>query len=285
MLSNESQIKQHLPIPAVRGRRVRGYRPSIKVVNIALGMLLPVVLLIIWSVGSALGILNPILLPSPLTIVKEFISMTASGELLRNLQISAWRAFVGFLIGGGLGFLMGLWVGFSYRTERLLDPSIQMLRTLPHLALAPLFVLWFGFGETSKILLIAKGAFFPLYVNTFLGLRSVEVKLFEVARVLQFSRWQLITKLIVPSALPHIFLGIRLSLGIAWLGLVVAEMMGSSSGVGYMINDARFMSITSVVFVGIIVFAAVGKLTDSLVKWLEHRLLRWRGTFQGEGGQ
>jgi len=157
-----------------------------------------------------------------------------------------------------------------------------MLRTVPHLVITPLFILWFGFGELSKILLIALGAFFPLYVNTFLGIRSVEANLFEVARVLNFSRRNQITKLIIPAALPNILLGIRLSLGAAWLGLVVAEMMGSSEGIGYLIMDARYFSITSLVFVGILIFAIVGKLTDSLVKLLEKRLLRWRESYLGD---
>lgn len=215
--------------------------------------------------------------------MEEFISLAGSGELMMHLGISTWRALLGFILGGGLGLAAGIWVGFSYKTERLLDPSLQMLRTLPHLAIAPLFILWFGFGEASKILLIAKGCFFPLYVNTFLGIRSVDGKLFDVGRVLQFSRWQMITKLIVPASLPNIFLGIRLSIGVAWLGLVVAEMMGSSSGIGFMINDARSFSLTTVVFVGIIIFAVVGKLSDSLVKLVERRMLRWQDSYKGEG--
>lgn len=257
---------------------------SIRTTNVLLGLILPVVLLLVWELAGAMGKLNPILLPRPSEIWLELVSLTASGELAKHLGISAWRALLGFLLGGGLGLAAGLWVGFSYRTERLLDPSLQMLRTLPHLAIAPLFILWFGFGETSKILLIAKGSFFPLYVNTFLGIRSVDDKLFDVGRVLQFSKWQMVSKLIIPASLPNIFLGIRLSVGIAWLGLVVAEMMGSSSGVGYLINDARSFSLTTVVFVGIIVFAVVGKLSDSLVKLLESRLLRWQDSYKGVKG-
>ena len=191
------------------------------------------------------------------------------------------RALAGFALGGSLGLLAGIWVGFSYRTEQLIDPTIQMFRMLPHLAIAPLFILWFGFGESSKILLIAKGSFFPLYVNTFLGLRSMDLKLFEVAKVLQYSKRSLITKLIIPSALPNIFLGIRLSLGIAWIGLVVAEMMGSTSGLGYMINDARALSLTTVVFVGIITFAILGKLSDSLVLFIERKCLSWQNNYKG----
>jgi sulfonate transport system permease protein len=134
-----------------------------------------------------------------------------------------------------------------------------------------------------EILLIAKGAFFPIYLNTFLGIRGVDSRLFEVARVLEFNRFKLISKLILPAAMPNILLGVRLSLGIAWLGLVVAELMGSSEGIGYMIMDARQFSQTSIVFIGIIIFALVGKLTDSFVRYLETRLLKWRDNYKGEG--
>ncbi|MBB3111438.1 sulfonate transport system permease protein [Paenibacillus phyllosphaerae] len=258
-------------------------RWSLRALHLFVGALLPLSILAVWQYVTAAGMVNAILIPSPKSIAAEFGAMISSGELQRNLGISAWRAMLGFLLGGGLGLAAGLWVGFSIRTERLLDPSLQLLRTLPHLAVAPLFILWFGFGEMSKVLLIAKGAFFPLYVNTFLGVRSVDRNLFDVAKVLEFTRWQTITKLIIPASLPSIFLGIRLSIGISWLGLVVAELMGSSSGIGYIINDARSFSLTSVIFVGIIVFALVGKITDSIVKLLERRLLRWQNNLKGAG--
>lgn len=177
--------------------------------------------------------------------------------------------------------MIGILAGFSKRTELYLDPSLQMLRTVPHLAVTPLFILWFGFDEVSKILLIALGAFFPVYINTFNGIRGVDAKLFEVARVLEFKWHQQISKVILPAPLPNILLGIRLSLGIAWLGLVVAELMGSSSGVGYMIMDARQFSQTNKVFAGIIIFAVVGKLTDSFVRSLERKLLKWRNSYEG----
>lgn len=245
------------------------------------GLLLPVLTLIVWEIAGTAGHINPTVLPTPHLIAKEFYNLARSGELFFHLRYSLWRSFLGFLLGGSVGLVLGLWSGFTRFAEKQLDPSIQMLRTVPHLAITPLFILWFGFGEWSKILLIALGAFFPVYVNTFLGIRSVDAKLFEVAKVLQFNRRSLITKLIVPAALPNILLGIRLSLGAAWLGLVVAEMMGSSEGVGFLIMDARYFSITSLVFVGIIIFAIVGKLTDSLVKLLEKRLLRWRDSYLG----
>jgi len=245
-------------------------------------LVVPLLLIVVWQIIGSAGYVSKTVLPTPVDIVLSFKQLIVSGELGANLQISILRAAIGFAVGAGLGLLFGVIVGFSKKTEHYMDPSIQMLRTVPHLALAPLFILWFGFGEISKILLIANGAFFPIYVNTYLGIRGVDSKLFDVARVLQFSKWKQITKLISPAALPNILLGVRLSLGIAWLGLVVAELMGASEGVGYMIMDARQFSQTDVVFVGIIIFAVVGKLTDSFVRVLEKRLLKWRDSYAGE---
>ncbi|PFV87835.1 ABC transporter permease [Bacillus thuringiensis] len=245
---------------------------------------IPVIILIIWQLAGVFGLVSKTVLPTPLDIFLAFQELIKTGELFGHLSISVFRAAAGFFIGGGLGIILGTIVGFSTRSEQYLDPSVQMLRTVPHLAVAPLFVLWFGFGETSKVLLIADGAFFPLYVNAFLGIRGVDSKLFDVARVLEFSKRKLITKLILPSTLPNLLLGARLSLGVAWVSLVVAELMGSTEGIGYMIMDARQFSNTDIVFVGIIIFAFVGKFSDSLVRLLEVKFLRWRDNFKGETG-
>jgi sulfonate transport system permease protein len=247
------------------------------------GMILPAMILGIWQTVGAMNLVSSTILPTPVAIGQAFIHLIVSGELFSHLQISVFRAVLGFLLGAGLGLILGTLVGFFNRAEQTMDPTLQMLRTIPHLAVMPLFILWFGFGELSKVLLIAKGAFFPVYLNTFLGIRGVDAKLFEVARILEFNRVKLVTKLILPAAMPNILLGIRLSLGIAWLGLVVAELMGSSEGVGYMIMDARQFTQTDIVFVGIIIFALVGKLTDSLVRYLESKLLKWRESYKGEG--
>ncbi|EOO34703.1 alkanesulfonate ABC transporter permease [Bacillus cereus VD133] len=245
---------------------------------------IPVIILIIWQLAGVFGLVSKTVLPTPLDIFLAFQELIKTGELFGHLSISVFRAAAGFFIGGGLGIILGTIVGFSTRSEQYLDPSVQMLRTVPHLAVAPLFVLWFGFGETSKVLLIADGAFFPLYVNAFLGIRGVDSKLFDVARVLEFSKRKSITKLILPAALPNLLLGARLSLGVAWVSLVVAELMGSTEGIGYMIMDARQFSNTDIVFVGIIIFAFVGKFSDSLVRLLEVKFLRWRDNFKGETG-
>ncbi|GAB6432245.1 ABC transporter permease [Bacillus luti] len=245
---------------------------------------IPIIVLIIWQLAGVFDLVSKTVLPTPLDIFLAFQALIKTGELFGHLSISVFRAAAGFFIGGSLGIILGTIVGFSTRSEQYLDPSVQMLRTVPHLAVAPLFVLWFGFGETSKVLLIADGAFFPLYVNAFLGIRGVDSKLYDVARVLEFSKRKLIAKLILPAALPNLLLGARLSLGVAWVSLVVAELMGSTEGIGYMIMDARQFSNTDIVFVGIIIFAFVGKFSDSLVRLLEVKFLRWRDNFKGETG-
>ena len=267
----------------IEKNRVKNVR-KLNVKVLVRAITIPVIILIIWQLAGVFGLVSKTVLPTPLDIFLAFQELIKTGELFGHLSISVFRAAAGFFIGGGLGIILGTIVGFSTRSEQYLDPSVQMLRTVPHLAVAPLFVLWFGFGETSKVLLIADGAFFPLYVNAFLGIRGVDSKLFDVARVLEFSKRKLITKLILPSALPNLLLGARLSLGVAWVSLVVAELMGSTEGSGYMIMDARQFSNTDIVFVGIIIFAFVGKFSDSLVRLLEAKFLRWRDNFKGETG-
>ncbi|MNC25025.1 putative aliphatic sulfonates transport permease protein SsuC [compost metagenome] len=245
------------------------------------GSVLPVGLLVLWQAVSMLGWTDPALFPAPVSIAKEFYQLLLSGELWNNLEISLARALGGFFLGGTAGLALGLYVGMHQRAEEYIDPTVQMLRTIPLLAITPLFILWFGFGELSKVLLIALGSFFPMYVNSFLGVRNVDAKLFDVAKVLEFSKSKQIRKLLLPAAMPNILLGLRLSLSISWMVLVVAELMGADRGVGYLIQDARSFMWTEVVFIGILLFAAVGKISDSLVRGLESRLLKWRDSYKG----
>ncbi|GAB6988792.1 ABC transporter permease [Paenibacillus pini] len=249
--------------------------------DLGLGAVIPVVTIVIWQLAGNSGLISAEFLPTPLTILNALVDLTVSGEILHHLSVSMGRAGIGFLIGGILGLLFGLLTGLFRSAEYLVDPSVQVLRIVPHLAIAPLIILWFGFGEVSKIVIIISGSFFPLYINTFMGIRNVENKLFEVARVLGFSPYQRLRKLILPAALPSILLGLRLSLAVAWIGLVVAEMIGSQSGIGFLINEAKQNTNTPVIFVGIIIFAIVGKLIDSLFRIIERKFLFWRDSYQG----
>ncbi|WP_081393154.1 ABC transporter permease [Paenibacillus odorifer] len=245
------------------------------------GAIIPVVTIVLWQLAGSTGLISAQFLPTPLSIARAFTGLLVTGELTHHLGVSMGRAGVGFLIGGVLGLLFGVLTGLFRSVEYVLDPSVQVLRLVPHLAIAPLIILWFGFGEMSKVVIILTGSFFPLYINTFMGIRNVDNKLFEVSRVLGFSPYQRLLRLILPAALPGILLGLRLSLAVAWIGLVVAELIGSQSGIGFLINEAKQNSNTEVVFVGIIIFAIVGKLIDSLFRIIERKCLFWRDSYEG----
>jgi len=246
-----------------------------------IGAILPVIVIAIWQFAAVTGAINTQLFPAPSTVFARLVELTVSGVLGEHFLVSLQRAVIGLLWGAGLGLATGLLVGFSRFAERAVDPTVQMLRTVPLIAVTPLFILWFGFGEESKVMLIAVGAFFPIYVNAFLGVRAVDRKLFEMASTLGFTTWQRLRLVVLPGAMPNILLGLRLSIGMAWLCLVVAELMGATDGIGYLIQNARSLLDTATVMVGVVVFAVIGKLSDSLVRWLERRLLRWRDTFAG----
>ena len=221
------------------------------------------------------------ILPTPLKILSTSWLLLSNGELFTHLLASGQRVVFGFLLGTIAAIILGVATGFSKIVQQIIDPSLQMLRTVPLLSLIPLFILWFGVGEFGKVLMIALGAFFPVYVNIFLGIRLVDQKLYEVTGILQYSFKDKLTKLIFPSAMPNILLGLRLAMGTSWLVLVVSEMMGTNAGIGYMIQDARSYSQTDIVFVGLILFIILGKLTDSIVASIEKRALKWRDTYKG----
>jgi sulfonate transport system permease protein len=236
----------------------------------------PIVLLLSWQLGSALGVIPQDVLPAPSLIADAGVKLIGNGPLIDALEVSGWRVIQGLLLGGSIGIGLGIAVGLSRWLEASVDPPMQMLRALPHLGLIPLFIIWFGIGELPKVLLVALGVSFPLYLNTFSAIRQVDPKLFETAQVLGFSFWQRLRTIIVPSAAPQALVGLRQSLAIAWLTLIVAEQINASSGIGFLINNARdFLRIDIIIF-GLVVYALLGIATDALVRAFERRALRYR---------
>lgn len=242
--------------------------------------LVPCLLLAGWQVASQAGWLSSRILPEPLAIARAFVTLAASGELWLHVQTSLMRAIYGFAVGGGLGLLLGLLTGSFRSAETLLDTTLQMVRNIPALALIPLVILWFGIDETAKLFLVAIGVFFPVYLNTFHGIRSVDRGLIEMARSFGLSGWSLYRDVILPGALPSILVGVRFSLGLVWVLLIVAETISAQSGIGYMTMNAREFLQTDVVLVGILLYALLGKLADVLSRGLERYFLRWHPAYR-----
>jgi sulfonate transport system permease protein len=201
--------------------------------------LVPVVLLVLWQVSGDLGWLSDRVLPTPSSVLRAGYQLSASGDLLRHITISAQRAVIGFAIGGGIGFLLGILTGCSKIAEGLIDGTIQMVRTVPHLALIPLVILWMGVGEEAKVFLVALGVMFPVYLNTHHGVRTVDPGLIEMGRVYGLGRWELFRKVLLLGALPSVLIGVRYALGVMWLTLIVSETIAATSGIGYLAMNAR----------------------------------------------
>ncbi|MDG9956588.1 MULTISPECIES: aliphatic sulfonate ABC transporter permease SsuC [Citrobacter] len=240
---------------------------------------LPVGLVALWQLASSMGWLSTRILPSPEGVVEAFWTLSASGELWQHLAISSWRALIGFSIGGSIGLTLGLISGLSRWGERLLDTSVQMLRNVPHLALIPLVILWFGIDESAKIFLVALGTLFPIYINTWHGIRSIDRALVEMARSYGLSGFSLFVHVILPGALPSIMVGVRFALGLMWLTLIVAETISANAGIGYLAMNAREFLQTDVVVVAIILYALLGKLADVSAQLLERVWLRWHPAY------
>ncbi len=241
--------------------------------------LLPVALITFWQILSKTGTLPERILPSPAAVSVSAWVLLKSGELLKHIAISSLRAFGGLAIGGTAGLVLGLVTGLNATAFRLLDTPIQMLRTIPNLALIPIVIVWFGIGEEARVFLISVGVFFPLYVNTLHGIRNADAGLVEMARVYGLSNRAVLTQVILPASLPSILNGLRLALGIMWVTLIAAETLAAEAGIGYMTYQAREFLRTDIVLVGILVYALLGKLADVISRGLERRLLPWHNAY------
>jgi sulfonate transport system permease protein len=244
--------------------------------------MLPIGIVIVWEVLSLAGWIPMRVLPAPSAVVAAGWKLLLNGELVRNIWVSFWRAIVGFAIGGSIGFVLGLANGLSRRSERILDSTLQMVRNIPHLALIPLVILWFGIDEEAKLFLVALGVFFPIYINTQHGIRTVDPQLVEMGRAYGMSGSTLFFRVMLPGALPSIFVGLRFALGIMWLTLIVAETISASSGIGYMAMQAREFLLVDVVVLSILIYALLGKLADSTARLLERLCLSWHPAFQNQ---
>jgi sulfonate transport system permease protein len=223
-------------------------------------------------------------MPSPAAVAESFWQLIVTGQLWPNLLISVQRVAAGLALGMAIGTVLGLVASLSRLGEDAIDATVQMARTLPHLALIPLMILWFGIGETPKIILIALGAMFPIYLNLFSAVRGVERKLVEAVSVLGLSHAETIWHVILPATLPGFLVGLRQAFSISWISLVVAEQINASSGIGYLVMNARDFLRTDIIFDGLLVYALLGLGTDLLVRALESKLLVWRpSSITGKG--
>jgi len=242
--------------------------------------IVPLLVIAGWELASRVGWLSSRILPEPLAVAQAAWSLLKSGELAHDVAISTGRALAGLAIGGGLGLVLGLLTGTFRVAETLLDTTLQMVRNVPPLALIPLVILWFGIDESAKLFLVAIGVFFPIYLNTYHGIRSVDAGLVEMARSYGLRGWPLYREVILPGALPSILVGLRFSLGLMWVILIVAETISAQSGIGYMTMNAREFLQTDVVLLGILLYALLGKLADVLSRALERYWLRWHPGYQ-----
>jgi sulfonate transport system permease protein len=260
-------------LPRVRGMRLPRADGVIQ-------WIVPLVIVVVWQIACVTGLVPARVLPAPSAVALAGWKLLLSGELARNIRFSFWRAGVGFVIGGGIGFTFGLMNGLSQLSSKLTDTTLQMVRNIPHLALIPLVILWFGIDESAKLFLVALGVFFPIYLNTLHGIRTVDPQLIEMGRVYGMSDGELFRRVIFPGALPSIFVGMRFALGIMWLTLIVAETIAASSGLGYMAMQAREFMQIDVVVLSILIYALLGKLADSAARVFERLTLSWHPAFQ-----
>jgi sulfonate transport system permease protein len=244
-----------------------------------LSWLVPALALVLWEVAARIGLISPQVLPAPSNVAETALDLARNGELFVHLGVSLLRAAAGFVIGGAIGLVLGIAVGFSPLAQALFDRSIQMVRAVPFLAMLPLVIVWFGVGEVAKIFLVALAVLFPIYINTMLGIRQIDPKLMELAKVVGLSWTAIVRRIILPGAMPSILTGVRYALAHAWLALVIAETLATTKGIGFLAMDAREFLQTNVILLTMIIYAIIGVAADALVRFLESHLLSWHANY------
>jgi sulfonate transport system permease protein len=245
-----------------------------------LGLIVPITALVLWEVTPRLGWLDRTVTSSPIEILAEIWTLLITGQIWLHLWATFVRVFSGFALGSLVALTLGVISGILPIVYRLFNPTIQAIRSVPSYAWVPLFILWFGIFETSKIFLIALGAFFPLYLASVTGVRSVDRKLVEVALANNFRGWSLASHVLLPASLPAIFVGLRQGLGLAWMFVVAAEFMGATHGLGFLLIDGQTTGRPSALIASILLFALCGKLTDGFLAWISERALGWQDAYR-----
>ena len=241
----------------------------------------PLLLIGLWQLASSTGVLPSEVLAAPVTVIDAAAALIATGELQAAIVVSLQRVIVGLMIGGGIGVLLAITAGLTRLGEDLVDGPMQMMRTVPNVALIPLLIIWLGIGEAPKIALIALATAFPLYINVYAGIRGVDQTLIEAGRTLGLGRLAMIRSVILPAALPNTLVGLRYAMGVAWLALVFGEQINATAGIGYLMATAREFFQTDVIVVCLVVYALLGLAVDFIVRLLERSLLAWRPSFNG----
>ena len=246
----------------------------------AIGFILPALLLALWEALTRFGVAPPNLLPAPLAVLRSLRGLTVTGELWTHIEITLLRVLEGFLLGTAAATLLGALTGYSPLSRRLLDPTLQALRSIPSIAWVPLFVLWLGISEQSKVTLIAVGAFFPVYLSAMTGIQQVDRKLVEVARVHGYGGVQLVRRVLLPATLPAYITGLRGGLGLAWMFVVAAEYLGASEGLGFLLIDGQETGRPANIIAAILLFAVFGKVSDMALAAVSRRFVAWQDSFE-----
>jgi sulfonate transport system permease protein len=235
----------------------------------------PVLFLLIWEMLGNKGVINGSILPKPTRIWHTFISLVQTGKLQKHLSASILRVLAGFLIGSAAGVILGLLMGIFHYFNKAVAVIFGVLRPIPMIGLVPLFILWFGIGETSKVLVIMMGTFWPVLINTQHGIASIDKSYFEIAQLLEKDRLTTLMKIVIPAAMPSIFTGLRLGISAAWKSVVAAEMLAATKGIGYMISNARELAQPDKMFVGLLAIGLIGILIDFVILKLQKKLISW----------
>ena len=246
-----------------------------------LGFVVPATILLAWDLTTRFGIIKPLFLPKPSSVFAAFADMLLHEQLLGDFWTSGSVVFEGFVVGATLGLLAGFVAGFSKTVERLFGPFLDAIRQVPALAWLPLIVLWAGMGTTAKIIIIGKTVFFPVFLNTLQGIRSVPHEYIEVGRIFNYGQGRLLRKVVFPAAAPAIFVGLRFGAGLAWAFIIAAEMLGGRIGLGYLLTRSQELLLTDQMFVVIVIIGTVGFFVDFAFRLTQRRVLRWKHGFEG----